>query len=838
MPREHAFTCPLPYGIHARPASALEEVTRRFASALAVVNERNGQRADLKSVLAIVGADIRFNDRCRVIIEGADEEEALAAIARFLDHDLPHCDDALPAAAAAPGEVHLPPLLRIARAEVKAGTAVSQGIGRGRAVRMGGLAIPASIARTGIPDAGAELRRLGAALDAVLRHYDSRLVQLGQGIAADVLRAHRSVARDPGFRRRIEAAIREDGRTLAGAIEAADAHFSAMLSSTGSQLLRERALDVRDVCVELLRQAYGERVRADQVRLAGDSVCVADTLTPGQFLALDRTHLKGLVLAHGGTTSHTVILARSFGIPTLVGVAGADAAVPDGREVIVDADLGVLVTTLTERVRRYYDMEERRLAARRARLAHFAARKGSTADGRHVTIAANIASAAEAAASIAAGAEGIGLFRTEMLFADRDRAPSEDEQFDQYRRAVAGAGGRTVVIRTLDVGGDKPLPYLGLAKEDNPFLGCRAVRLYPEFEAIIRDQVRALVRASAFGKLELLIPMVSTVEEARWVRSVIADEQRQLALAGVPFDHVMAVGAMVEVPSAVFLLDHLCSELDFLSIGTNDLLQYFTAVDRANPMVGALYTPLAPAFVRLLQRIVNDVHARERRIAVCGEMAGDRRCLPLLVGLGIDELSMPAPAIAGIKAELARLSATACQALVSDVVGCSTAAEVGRHLDEFAAARPAPLIDPDLIVPDVDAQSKEEAIKAAVDRLFVAGRAERPRDVEEAVWQREAVYSTGFGHGFAIPHCKADAVGSNALVVLKLRTPVQWGSLDGEPVGTVILLAVRESDQATAHMKVLAALARSLMHEEFRERIAAESDAVLLCEFLAASIGA
>ena len=834
MPREYAFTCPLPMGIHARPASALEEVARRFASVITILNQRTGDAANAKSVLAIVGLDIRLNDRCLVSIEGEDEPSALAALAHFLDRDLPHCDDALPPMPAAPGEIRLPPVLRAAGPQVRAGTPASPGIARGRAVRIGGVTVPASIPRRGVGDAAAELELLGAALDAVVQRYDWHLAELGDSVEADVLRAHRSVTRDPEFRRRLEAAIRERGCTVAGAVEAADAYFTAMLFSTGSVLLRERALDVRDICIQLLRQAYGDAVRIEDVRLPVDAVCVADTLTPGRFLALDRQRVKGLVLAHAGTTSHTVILARSFGIPALAGIGGAEL---DGQDVIVDADLGVLVTTLTDAVRRYYDMEERRLTARRERLRIFAERQATTEDGRRIVIAANVASAEETAAAVAAGAEGIGVFRTEMLFLGRDQAPTEDEQLEHYRRALLEAGGRPVIIRTLDVGGDKPIPYLRLPREDNPFLGYRAVRLYPEFEAIFRNQVRALVSASAFGPLKVMIPMVSALEEVAWVRRVITEEQGRLAEAGVAFDTSMAVGAMIEVPAAAFMLDRLCGQLDFFSIGTNDLLQYFHAVDRANPKVSGLYDPLNPAFLRLLQMIVKEIHARGGWVGLCGEMAGEIRCLPLLVGLGLDELSMAAPGIPELKAELAGLAVAPCRALLQDALDCPTAGYVERLLQQFGGSRPAPLIHPDLVITASDSRTKEEAVKELVDRLYVTGRTDRPREVEESIWQRETVYSTGFGHGFAIPHCKTDAVRANSLAVLKLTTPVEWGSLDGKPVSVLLLLVLRESDQATAHMKVLAALARHLMHEEFRDQLAGAQDAESLCEVLASGVG-
>jgi phosphoenolpyruvate-protein phosphotransferase len=822
--------------MHARPASALEEVTRRFASSVSITNEHGARDADAKSVLAIVGAEIRFGDPCTVTVEGADEDQATIAIAHFLDHDLARYAKALPPPRVAPGAVRLPPALRAAGAEVRAGTPVSPGIARGRAVRIGGVFVPDAIPRRSTGSRDSELSLLAASLDAVLQSYDAKLAQLADGVEADVLRAHRSVTCDQEFRRRLEASIREGGCTVAGAIESADAYFTAMLFGTGSQLLRERALDVRDVCVALLRQAYGAAVRPHEAPLTGDSVCLADSLTPGQLLALDRRYLKGLVVGHAGTTSHTVILARSFGIPALVGVPQTgDLAVGDA-DVIVDADLGALVVNPTPPVLRYYDLEAERLAARRGRLRQFADRDASTEDGRRIRVAANIASADETAQAIAAGAEGIGLFRTEILFLDRDEAPPEEEQFLHYRRAVEEAGGRPVVIRTLDVGGDKPIAYLPFPREDNPFLGNRAVRLYPAFEALFRDQVRALVRASAFGRLEVMIPMVSSVEEMRWVRRVIADEQRRCAQDGLAHNPAMAVGAMIEVPSAAFLLDHLCRELDFFSIGTNDLLQYVVAADRTNPKVSGLHHTAEPAFLRVLKRIVQDVHAGRSRVGLCGEMAGQIESLPLLVGLGVDELSMAAPNIVEVKAELPHLSFAACEALVAEALACSTADEVAALLERFRRTRPAPLIEPDLVVLDADCRSKEEAVKRIVDRLYVTGRTDRPRDIEDAVWQREAVASTGFGHGFALPYCRSDAARMNSLAILRLRTPVEWGSVDGKPVRVLVLLASRESDQPGTHMELHAGLARQLMLEEVRARLSSAPDARSLCEFLGATI--
>jgi fructose-specific PTS system IIA-like component len=836
MPLEFQFTCPLPNGVHARPASALEEVASCFDADIVVTNYRTGRVANAKSVLALVGADIRQNDECRLSVSGPDEQDAMAALATFLRDEFPRCDEALPAVTPVNGELALPPVLQQAGATVRHGTPMVKGIGQGRIVRAGGLRIPDSIPISGATDFAAEVRKLDAALAALVANYEERLPNAASRVESEILKSHRSLARDPEFRSRLHESLRNDTRTAAGAIADTEAHFSALLVNSESVLLRERALDLRDVCFQLLRQIYGKVVFAAEVRLTENAVVVADLLTPGQFLSLDRRFLRGLVLGHAGTTSHTVILARSFGIPTLVGVTDLAGASLNGQEAIADAECGLLVTGLTALARRYYEMEQRRLAERRARQHRFASQSATSADGHRVEIGGNISTAAETAAAFEAGAEGIGLFRTEMLFLDRDEPPTEEEQFNEYCTALAAAGDRPVILRTLDIGGDKPLAYLNLPTEDNPFLGYRAVRIYPEFHTIFRTQVRALVRASARGRLQALIPMVTTLDEVRWAKKVIREEQERCASEGVAFNKAMPIGAMIEVPAAAFLLDQLCHELDFFSIGSNDLLQYFAGADRANPRVAKLYDPLQPAFLRLLKKITGEARAGGKPIGLCGEMGGQTHCLPLLVGLGLNEVSAAASVVTALKAELYRWPMTVCRELTEHALGCATADEVRGLLDEFAAQRPAPLVEPEMIVVESESATKEQAIKEVVDRLFVLGRTEQPRAVEDAVWQRESVYSTGFGHGFAIPHCKTGAVAANSLVLLKLRQPVPWGSLDDQPVSVLLLLTVRESDQVDGHMKIFSRLARRVMHEDFRERLRREQNPVALSAMLNESL--
>ena len=831
------FTCSLPNGLHARPATALEHVVRGFASEVTLVSERTGASANAKSVLGIVGLDIRHGDVCRVTIEGVDEPEASAAVARFLERDLAHCDDAIPPAPVRPGERPLPRMLLQADGGILHGTPMVPGIGHGRALVIDGFAIPDVLARARTDDPDAELARLEAGLHALDARYEEELAEDGPDVAASIIRAHHAIARDPALHDHLEMSVRKRHLTVAGAIAAADAFFSGMLAASESALLRERALDVGDVCRELFEVIHGTTKVSARARLSADTVCIAENLTPREFLALDRKFLKGLVLEFAASTSHTIVLARSFGIPTLTGVTGLRTATLRDRDVIIDADLGVLITAGNAGTHRYYEMEQARLAGRRAQLRHAATTRAETRDGQAVEIGANIATGEETVAAILEGADGIGLFRTEMLFLNRDDPPSEDEQFEEYRRALIAAAGRPVIIRTLDIGGDKPVPYLRMPHEENPYLGYRAVRMYHEFETLVRTQVRALVRASAFGDLRVMVPMISRLEEARFMRQVVAEEQARCTQDGHVFAPLMQLGAMVEVPSMAFQLDHFCEALDFFSIGTNDLLQYFGAVDRGNDKVAHLHDALSPAFLRLLKKIVDDIHAAGLWVGMCGELAGNAAALPLLVGLGLDELSMAAPRVAEAKAGVRALAAAPCQALLHAALACASVQDVSRLVDAFDGWQPVPLTAPELVVIDADCATREEAIKAVVDRLYVMGRTDQPREVESAVWQREGVYSTAFGHGFAIPHCQSDALKANSLVILRTRQPVAWESLDGEPVSVLVLLAIRESDHAVEHLKILATLARKVMRAGFRERLMNEQDPAVLCRYVMECVG-
>lgn len=829
MPLEIPFEWPLTNGLHARPASHLAELANRFASQCVLINQRSGAEANARSVLSLVAADVRLGDLCGIRISGSDEAVAGAALRQFVTHELPAIDGPLeidePLAAAGAHARMLPRALRDLDLLWYPGTPVSRGIGRGKVVKTDGLVLPPEL---DLEPAGApawERERIEKALAAVRDRITDLLRRSASPTGAAILQAHMAIATDPMLAEKL-AELVSGGASAGRAVADAGEFFAARLREAGSQYIRERAADVQDICIQLLEAIYGQDFHPAAVPLTWPAVVVADSMAPRQFLALDRRWLQALVLGSAGATSHTVILARSLGVPVLAGITGAPLVA--GQDVVVDANRGLLIAQWSPEVRRFYEREETLLRRRQEFLSRGSRVPAATADGRHLEVAANISSAAEVQPAFENGADGIGVFRTEMLFAGRESAPSEEEQFAIYAAAARSGVARPVIIRTLDVGGDKPLAYLNLPREANPFLGYRGVRIYSQHAGLLRTQLRAAIRASACGRIWVMAPMVSCVSEVREFRACVARAQEELKAEGAAFDPAMPVGIMVEVPAVAFMIGALCREADFFSIGTNDLAQYFFAADRDNPAVSAIANVRHPSFLRLLRQIVDAVHDGGRWVGLCGEMGGDVRNLPLMVGLGLDEISGAGSAIPALKDALRLLRVPECRDLLARAMAAVDAGEVEQVLEQ---ARQAPLVDADLVLLDSAAATKADAIREMVEALYVAGRTESPERLEEAVWAREAVYSTGLGHGLAIPHSKTDAVTDDSIAILRLRQPVEWGSLDGAPVRMVILLATRES-AGSGHMQVLSQLARRLMHRSFREGLLAAQDAAGILDLL------
>ncbi|MCE5200255.1 MAG: phosphoenolpyruvate--protein phosphotransferase [Armatimonadota bacterium] len=825
MPLEYTFICPLPNGMHARPASLFAEIVAAFKSSVSLINERTGNKADAASVLDLISVDIRNNDRCRIIFSGDDEKTAYSSVVKFIENVLPGCDEPLPKPQSQ-GNVKMPRLLDGLDVTCLPGNIACGGIGIGRVVSINGFTLQADSTETA-KDPIAERKKLKSAINAVRSDMESMIAGKLSSVEADVLRAHLSLINDAALVREIVGLI-DSGRTGGQAVVNAIEKFAEKLENTGSEYMRERAIDLRDIGIQLLERMNIGVIKQREVVLTEPSIVVASSLAPRQLLSLDRKLLCGLILKQAGATSHAVILARSFGIPTVTGIA--DACTKAG-EVVVDAERGMVLFPVSDEVRRFYEREIERQALRHAHLTKFNDVPVVTCDGVRLEIAANIATGSEVEATIANGAEGIGLFRTEMLFSERPSPPSEDEQFEIYAHVARTMGERPVIIRTLDAGGDKPLPYLNQTVEENPFLGCRGIRLYRNNIELITNQIRAIVRASAFGHVKVMAPMVCSIDEARWFLELVRSVQADFGETGVEYGREMQIGIMIEVPSAAMMIDKLCDVVDFFSIGTNDLCQYLLAVERGNPKVSSIYNERHPAFVRLLKSIADCARSRGKWVGMCGEMAGKVENLPLLVGLGLNEISLSAPNIAAIRNAVSSLDTGRCRQIVESAIDCRDASEVDLLLNEFVVKLAGqPLLDANLIITQSNSRTKAEVIKELVDLLYVARRTDSCDEVEEAIWARETVYSTGLGHGFAIPHCKTDNLKANSLAVLKLAHPIEWGSIDDKPVSFVILLAIRESDRDNSHMRIFSILARKLMDEDFRQLLstAKNSNEILL----------
>ena len=815
---ELRFNCGFEHGMHARPASILAEAVAPFQAQVHLTRETSGKSADVRSVLSVVALDVTHGESCIIRAVGDDAEHAVAALRAVIDQGLGESASGQPGLVTSPSVARVPAgLLRLGVKWI-GGRGVSPGSAQGSVV----IVRPLEAAESSPFSGSIEVEQASAlrAFEEARQAIQARFAATGAGLERDLLRAHLAIVDDLALRAKVDQEI-TTGVSAVAAVRRAGRHFIDTLLQANSQYIRDRAIDVEDVCEQIVERLEGAQ-GAGAIELGAPAVIVADRLTPRQLMTLNRAHVLALVLDRVGLTSHTVILARAFGIPTIVGATGA--AFQGGEEVIVDADHGFIIQELTDEVRRYYVIEQRAMSQRRKRLEPFAPIAARTRDGVRLDIGANISLATEVGGAIGDGAEGIGLFRTEMLFLDRAGPPSEQEQFEAYVQAIQAAQGRAVIIRTLDIGGDKPVPYLRLDREDNPFLGRRGIRLYEQFPDLLRQQLRAIARASAQGPVKVMAPMVSNPAEAAWFRQQVREIQNELRAEGAAFDAAMPVGVMIEVPAAALAMDHLAEHADFFSIGTNDLCQYFLAADRGNPGVADLCDPCTPSFLRFLKIIVDAARRHQRWVGVCGEMAGEPANLPIMVGLGLDEISVSAARLLELKAAIASLESRACVDLIEQIHLCSDAREVRILLEQFGSADGATaMIEPGLVAMDCDAATKVEAIKHLVSLIAVAGRAADSHSLEHAVWAREETYSTGLGHGFAIPHCKAEAVRTATIAVAKFAQPIEWGSNDGDPVRVAIMLAVPAvgtvAEVARAHMQVLAKLARSLMHEEFRERI-------------------
>jgi fructose-specific PTS system IIA-like component len=834
-PMQFVFACPLVSGLHARPASHLAEVANQFASECTLTNQRNNLVANCKSVLGIIAADIRHGDRCALRLSGPDASAAHAALYRFVEESLAQCDVPLAGVPSSTRRNTMPRPLQAANVTCIFGTPVSRGIGHGSVVILKRMALPAEVQTHSTGNQFRELEHVKQAVAAVRHRISEKLKYSFTSTGTAVLQADLAMAGDVSLVDKLTEQVLQ-GKSAAQAVVQTGEFFIDLLGHSENEYIRQRAVDIEEICLQLLQEVSGISP-TPSIQLSEPTVLVAETLAPQQLLELDRRWLKAIVLEHSAATSHAAILARSLGIPALAGVRNARLLLTSGSEVMVDANRGFVVQQLSPAVRRFYEREQQTLARRQESWFSHAGRSAMTADGIRVEVAANASSGEEVTLAFESGADGIGLFRTEMIFLGRQRAPSEEEQFAIYSEAAHSAGGQPVIIRTFDIGGDKKVPYLNLSPEDNPFLGYRGVRIYPDQHQLLQSQLRAILRASAVGPLQIMVPMVATLEEIVGFKAELAQAKQYLSQKGIVFHPDIKIGIMIEVPSVAFALQHLCKEVDFFSIGTNDLSQYFFAADRGNPRIATRFSVRHPGFLRLLEQLTKQIHQDGKWVGICGEMAADLLNLPLLLGLGLDEISVPAAEVHDFKRAISKLRIADCTNLLDRAVACAQTGEVDDLLAAQQSFHLEPLLSDDLVLLGSASRTKEEVLQEMVDAFYISGRTEDRDLVEEALWAREAEYSTGLGHGFAIPHCKTDAVTANSICILRLIEPIDWDSIHGEPVRMVVLLALRKSEAANTHMQVFSSLARKLDDEAFRQHLLRLETAEQVTTYLAEQLG-
>lgn len=489
-----------------------------------------------------------------------------------------------------------------------------------------------------------------------------------------VFDAHLMMASDPELASQIIAMIENDKVNAEYATDAVATQMITIFESMDNDYMRERAADVKDVTFRLKCNLLGLMI-PDLGLINEDSVVVAYDLTPSDTAQLN-TYAKGFATAIGGRTSHSAIMARSLEIPAVVGCSGILEAANHGDRIILDALEGNVILNPDEAIIKEYEAKAKAVAEEKEALKVLKTAKSISTDGHQVELAGNIGGVKDVEGVLNFGGEGVGLFRTEFLYMNSDHFPTEDEQFEAYKEVLTAMGGRKVVVRTLDIGGDKKLSYFQFPEEMNPFLGYRAIRLCLDRTDIFRTQLRALIRASVYGRLCIMFPMIATVKEFRDAKAIFNEEKEKLIAEGVKVSDTIEVGMMVEIPAAAVNADNFAKEADFFSIGTNDLIQYTMAADRMSEHVSYLYQPYNPSILRLVKATIEGAHKEGKWAGMCGEMAGEPYAVPLLLGLGLDEFSMSATSILKARKMVTSLSKADCEKLAAEAVQLATAEEV------------------------------------------------------------------------------------------------------------------------------------------------------------------
>ena len=564
------------------------------------------------------------------------------------------------------------------------GTSASAGIGIGKAAIVEETELV--IKKETISDAAVEKERFHAALNQAMEETDALAKDLATRVGekeAEILNGHLMLLSDPMLTGEIENTIAGENACSEYAIENVCNMYADMFASMGDELMQQRATDMRDIKTRMQKILLGVS-SVDIASLPAGSIIVAKDLTPSMTAGINPDNVCGIVTELGGKTSHSAILARALEIPAVVAVEGFLKNVKDGDTVVLDGSEGIVFVNPEETVTAEYETKRTAYLKEKKELDQYIGKPTVTKDGVTIELVANIGKPEDVDKVLQYDAEGIGLFRTEFLFMDRNSMPTEDEQFEAYQKVAIAMNGKPVIIRTLDIGGDKEIPYMGLKKDENPFLGYRAIRFcLDRREDVYGPQLRALLRASAFGNIKIMVPMVTCLEEFREAKAMIEEVKAELDLKGIAYKRDIQVGIMVETAAASLMADAFAKEVDFFSIGTNDLTQYTMSVDRGNDKVSYLYSPLNPAVLRSIRHIIQCGRKEGIMVGMCGEAASDPLMIPLLLAFGLNEFSMSASAVLNARKLITGYSIAELQSIADQAMSFVTAGEVEAYMREL-----------------------------------------------------------------------------------------------------------------------------------------------------------
>lgn len=556
------------------------------------------------------------------------------------------------------------------------GIAASNGIAIAKAYK---LVMPdLTVEKVTVEDVEKEIAAYASAMEQTAKDLETIKETASKNLSAEeaaVFDAHALVLADPELKTQVEDKIRNEKCNAAAALEEVAQTFVAMFEMMDDDYFRERAADIKDVSRRLLSNLLGKPL-PNPALITEEVVVIADDLTPSDTAQLNKNLVRGFATNIGGRTSHSAIMARSLEIPAVVACKTITDEVQEGDMIILDGIEGIVEINPDEATIEKYKTKRDEYVAYREELKKLVNEKTVTTDGHHVELVANIGGANDLAGVKDNGAEGVGLFRTEFLYMESAELPTEERQFEVYKEILESLEGKPVVVRTLDIGGDKEIASIEMPKEMNPFLGVRAIRLCFQREDIFRTQLRALLRASVYGDLRIMFPMIAALGEFRKAKGILMEEKEKLVAEGIEVSDTLQVGIMIEIPAAAVLADQFAKEVDFFSIGTNDLIQYTFAADRMSSGVSYLYQPFNPSILRLVKHVIDAAHQEGKWVGMCGEMAGETLAAPLLLGLGLDEFSMSATSVLDQRKLIKNLSKAEMEVLANQAINCTTMEEV------------------------------------------------------------------------------------------------------------------------------------------------------------------